>query len=59
MRKNQIQSKAQRKVEQRRVKLEKEKREQKRRKLLGLESKAESSRRVTEILNKISLKKAS
>jgi hypothetical protein len=59
MRKNPIQKKALRKVEQRAVRVQKEKRDQKRRQLLGLESKAESQRRVAEILNKISLKKAS
>ena len=58
MRKNPIQAKAQRKVAQRKVQVEKEKRDQKRRMLLGMESKAESARRISTILNQISQRKA-
>ena len=58
MRKNPIQAKAQRKVAQRKVQVEKAKREQKERILRGLESKAESARRISAILNDISHRKA-
>lgn len=58
MRKNPIQKKALRKVEQRRVNVEKERREQKRRILMGLESKADKANRLASILNNISMRSA-
>ena len=57
MRKDPIQKKAARSAAKRKVRREKEKREQKRRRLLGLESQAESSVRVTAILNQIGQRK--
>ena len=56
MRKNPIQKKALRKVEQRRVNVAKERREQKRRILMGLESKADKANRLASILNNISMR---
>lgn len=58
MRKNPIQKKALRKVEQRRVNVTKERREQKRRILMGLESKADKANRLASILNNISTRSA-
>ena len=58
MKKDPIQKKAKRKAEQQRFRKEKEMREQKLRKLQGLESKASIQRRVDKILNQISIKKA-
>jgi hypothetical protein len=58
MRKNPIQKKALRKVEQRRVNVAKERREQKRRILMGLESKADKANRLASILNNISMRSA-
>jgi hypothetical protein len=58
MRKNPIQKKALRKVEQRRVNVAKERREQKRRILMGLESKADKANRLASILNNISMRNA-
>jgi len=58
MRKNPIQKKALRKVEQRRVNVAKERREQKRRILMGLESKADKANRLASILNNISIRSA-
>ena len=57
MRKDPIQKKAARSAAKRVIRREKEIREQRRRSLLGLESKAESNRRVAAILNQISQKK--
>ena len=56
--KNPIQKKALRKVEQRRVNAAKERREQKRRILMGLESKADKANRLASILNNISMRSA-
>ena len=58
MRKNPIQKKALRKVEQRRVNVAKERREQKRRILMGFESKADKANRLASILNNISMRSA-
>ena len=58
MRKDPIQKKAARSAAKRKVRKEKERREQKRRMLLGMESKAESARRISLILNQISQRKA-
>ena len=58
MRKNPIQKKALRTVEQRRVNVAKERREQKRRILMGLESKADKANRLASILNNISMRSA-
>ena len=58
MRKNPIQKKALRKVEQRRVNVAKERREQKRRILMGLESKADKANRLASILNNITMRSA-
>ena len=58
MRKNPIQKKALRKVEQRRVNVAKERREQKRRILMGLESKADKANRLASILDNISMRSA-
>jgi hypothetical protein len=59
MRKDPIQKKAKRKAEQQKFRKEREMREEKMRKLQGIEPKSASQRRVAKILNEISTRKAS